>query len=198
MMPPGGADDQRIFAGAFINNGALEVRQGRIKLGDCCTPVTNAGSYDLASNSEIVFRGKVVFNENSRITADAGSTLVFEATPATVKGVFDVGGTVELTSSGSLGFTNNVTIPTLVIDESFSNSISGPGQITVTDEFQWKAGNISAGTLISQGTTTIGDLPTGFGLSVGSGAVFVNQGDATWQAGSLTLGNAVRFATKAP
>ena len=182
---PSDPNDHKIMYAAFTNHGVVEVRSGKLEVGPG-SRVTHSGTFLVAADADLVVSGQHVFNAASRIETQPSSNLTFSGGGGTsISGDFDVAGPVHIIDGGDPTFMHDVTISKLV---HVGTSITGPGKVTVSDEFRWTRGSVSA-TVISQGTATIGDEVTGQGLSIGGGATLINQGDATWVAGSLTFGN---------
>ncbi len=55
--PSDGSDFKDLF-GRFYNDGMLEIRQGKLAFGDCCTVITHHGNVVLAEDTELAIRGK--------------------------------------------------------------------------------------------------------------------------------------------
>lgn len=182
--PSDGSEVKDLF-GQFYNDGTLEIRQGKLAFGDCCTVITHHGTVVLAENTELAIRGKVTFAPDSAFDTERGSKLLFDGSGARVEGGFDIGGTVEVASSTR--FVAPVTVPKLIMS---GNSIAIDQSLTVTDEFLFERGVLaSGGQLISGGTTMLGATDTSPGVTLRGR--WINQGTATWLGGNIGFGGGV-------
>nr|WP_161501299.1 SdrD B-like domain-containing protein [Rhodopirellula sp. SM50] len=179
---PSVADDQADLFGRFYNHGTLQLDSGKLAIGDCCTPLTHTGHFNLLPGTELTLRSKFTLDSKSSVRSEAGSVLVIETSNNTIRGAMDVDGTLLI--QGGVDFDTAVSLAHLTMN---GDSIVASDPVNVTEHFQFLGGTLGGGTITSEKRLTLGSLSGDTGLTIRSN--LINEGRADWQGQSIHFDN---------
>ncbi|QDV81438.1 Serine-aspartate repeat-containing protein D precursor [Stieleria magnilauensis] len=179
---PPAADDEADLFGRFYNHGTLQLDSGKLAIGDCCTPLTHTGHFNLLPGTELTLRSKFTLDSKSSVRSEAGSVLVIETSNNTIRGAMDVDGTLLI--EGGVDFDTAVSLANLTIN---GGSIVASDPVNVTEHFQFLGGTLGGGTITSEKLLTLGSLSGDDGLTIRSN--LINEGRADWQGQSIHFDN---------
>jgi RHS repeat-associated protein len=165
---------------------------------DYCLDFNDSGSITVASN-ELDLGGITNLNSGATISGSSSTTLGIDYGTTTVNPGASISGPGTINGNGTLVLNTSLSAPSVHV-----NTVSGPGDLTVTTDLDvsaldgpgtvtiasgatFEVSNLSVdgGTLVNRGTGALGADAT---LYVGPGTTFTNQGSLSLGSSSSTYG----------
>ncbi|MEM6688880.1 MAG: SdrD B-like domain-containing protein, partial [Planctomycetota bacterium] len=176
------SDDEADLFGKIYNQGTLQVKSGRLAIGDCCTPLVHRGDFSLLPDAELTLRSAFELHEDSSVQSELGSKLVIETSNNTIRGDLDVNGTLVV--EGGIDFDSPTSVAHLFME---GGSILASSPVNVTEHFEYLGGTLGGGTITSENRLSIGSVSGDGSLTIRS--TLINQGEAEWTGQTVVLDN---------
>jgi hypothetical protein len=172
----------------FNNDGTLEVQTGTLNFS---SSGESSGSISVSAGAVLLFNGSGIFTMHSSSSVDGNGTVqfgtsdFFSTSNAVITGSYTVAKTdIVNTGNGTINFASDETINTLTLE---GGTLTGTGNVTVTNLFNWTGGAMTGvGSTISTGTFNV----SGNNGKDLNGRELDNTGTLTWTGtGSITVRN---------
>lgn len=117
------------------NRGVIEIREGSMVLAH---GLTQDGTLTTSAGSSLRFKGGAYsFSESARVTSEGD--LILERGAGALPAELQITGPLTILGGGPWDFVGDQVFPSLTMSE---GTVGGPGNLTVTDFFEWSGGII--------------------------------------------------------